>query len=92
MAQFIDTDLGTRRAGDVVVVNLSGSAANVRLLDSSNFERYRRGDQHRYFGGLARKSPVRLVVPTADRWHVVVDMQGLRGTVRSSVQVVREAS
>jgi hypothetical protein len=85
---FLHTDLGYRDQGDVVEVTLAGSAANVRLLDSSNFDRYRRGQQHSYRGGLATKSPVRLGVPTGGRWHLVVDMQGLRGTTKSSVRVI----
>jgi len=92
MTQFSDTDLGSRRQGDLVIVALSGSAANVRLLDSTNFPRYRRGEQHRFYGGLFRQTPVRLAVPAAGSWHLVVDMQGLRGTVRSSVRVVPTSS
>lgn len=89
--QFIHSDLGSRSSGDVVEVTLS-AGANVRLLDSSNFARYRRGDQHRYYGGLARTSPTRLVVPHNGHWHCVVDMQGLRGTVRAGIRVVPRAA
>ncbi len=92
MANFLHTDLGHRRRGDVVEVTLSGSAANVRLLDSTNFSRYRRGQDHRYYGGLARRSPVRLAIPGNGTWHLVIDMQGLRGTTRSSVRVIPAAA
>jgi hypothetical protein len=84
--------LGQLKRGDIVEVTLSGSAANVRLLDSSNFSRYRRGQQHRYVGGLAQRSPVRLSVPSAGHWYLVVDMQGLRGTARSAVRVIPGAA
>jgi hypothetical protein len=77
MADFIHSDLGFRTAGDIVEITLSGNAANVRLLDSTNFHAYRNGRQHRYVGGLAQRSPVRLEVPTSGQWHVAVDMQGL---------------
>lgn len=50
MADFIQSDLGFRQASDVVEITLSGSAANVRLLDNSNFQSYRNGRQHRYYG------------------------------------------
>lgn len=70
-----------------MVVTLSGSAANVRLMDSSNFQSYRAGRRHTYFGGLAKRSPTRLGVPHSGHWHVTVDMQRLRGTVRSGVRV-----
>ena len=86
--QFTHSDLGQRRAGEVVEVTLQGNAANVRLLDSSNFGNYRSGRQHRYIGGLIRKSPVRLRIPHAGHWHVAVDLQGLGGRVRSSVRVL----
>jgi hypothetical protein len=84
---FIHTDLGQRQAGDVVEVNLS-SGANVRLLDSSNFNAYRKGRQHRFHGGLARVSPTKLAIPNAGHWHLAVDMQGLRGSVRTSARVI----
>lgn len=88
MTDFIQSDLGFRQAGDVVEVTLSGNAANVRLLDNSNFQSYRNGRQHRYYGGLARTSPVRLQIPNTGHWHVVVDMQGLGGTTRASFRLI----
>ena len=88
MSDFIHSDLGFRHHGDVVEVTLRGSAANVRLLDSSNFSSYRNGRQHRYHGGLAEQSPVRIEIPRSGIWHLVVDMQGLRGTVNASSKVI----
>jgi len=84
---FLDYDLDAE-AGDVVLVELS-RAANVRLLDPINFSRFRRGQRHKYFGGLARVSPCRLSVPRRGHWHVVVDLGGYTGTVRASVSVIR---
>lgn len=81
-------DLGTRNKGDKVEVRLSGSAANVRLMNSSNYSSYKNGRRHSYYGGLMTKSPVVLGVPNSGHWYVTVDLQGLRGTVRSSVQVL----
>ena len=89
--KFIHVDLGNRKAREIVEVTLSGNAANVRLLDSSNFSSYRNGRRHRYYGGLARQSPVRLQIPHSGHWHVAVDMQGLRGNVQSSVRVLPSA-
>lgn len=85
---FTHYDLGHVERGSVVVVTLSGSAANVRLMDGSNLSNFRSGRRHTYHGGLAKSSPIRLAVPHSGRWHLTVDMQGLRGTVRSGVQVV----
>ena len=88
MGQFIHSDLGFRDGGDVVVVTLSGSAANVRLLDSYNFSQYQNGRNHNYYGGLAQQSPVRMPIPHSGKWHVVVDMQGLRGSVNAGFQAI----
>lgn len=85
---FTHYNLGYQKRGTVVEVTLSGSAANVRLLDSLNFQSYRSGRQHRYYGGLITRSPARLVVPHSGSWHVTVDMQGLRGQTRSSVRII----
>ncbi len=84
---FQHYDLGYLSGGEVVVVTLSGNAANVRLMDSSDFNSYRNGQRHSYYGGLAERSPVRLGVPHSGNWHVTIDFQGLTGTVRTSVRV-----
>ena len=88
---FTHYDLGSRKSGEVVEITLQGNAANVRLLDSSNFQSYRNGRQHRYVGGLAQRSPVRLAIPNSGHWHVAVDMQGLRGTVKTGIRVLPQA-
>ncbi|UAJ12997.1 DUF1883 domain-containing protein [Glacieibacterium megasporae] len=85
---FTHYNLGHVERGNVVEVTLQGSAANVRLMDGSNFSSYKAGRQHRYHGGLAKSSPVRLQVPSSGSWHVTVDMQGLKGTVRSGIRVI----
>ena len=85
--KFIHNDLGQRRAGEIVEITLT-SAANVRLMDSSNLSSYKNGRRHRYIGGLVKKSPVRLQIPSSGHWHVAIDMQGLRGTTRASVRML----
>ena len=86
--KFSHYDMGQLKRGQIVEISLSGSAANVRLMDSSNLSSYRNGRRHSYRGGLAKQSPVRLAVPHSGHWHVTVDMQGLRGTVRSGARVL----
>jgi hypothetical protein len=83
--KFIHSDLGQCQRGDVAEITLT-HGANVRLMDSTNFNRYRRGEKHSYRGGLAKQSPVRLAVPNSGRWHVAVDMQGLRGSTQASIR------
>ena len=85
--EFIHTDLGYRQRGEIVEVTLT-SGANVRLMDSSNFSSYKSGRSHRYTGGLATQSPLRLPIPHSGNWHVAVDMQGLRGSTRAGVRVL----
>lgn len=85
---FIQHDLGYRQGGEIVEVALSGNAANVRLMDSSNLSSYKSGRQHRFYGGLAKRSPVHLQIPHAGYWYVTVDMQGLSGSVRSSARIL----
>lgn len=84
---FLQFDLGNRQRGDVVEVTLT-NGANVRLMSSSDFSNYKGGRQHRFIGGRATRSPVRLQIPNSGRWYVAVDMQGLRGSTRASVNVV----
>lgn len=76
------------RRGAVVEVTLRGSAANVRLMDSQNFNAYKAGRQHKYIGGLVTRSPYRAAVPRDGRWYVTVDTVGLRGSTRSSVRII----
>jgi len=78
-------------AGDVVEVVLD-NPANVRLMDGANFSRYRSGAQHRYYGGFAKESPVRIPAPQPGHWHLVVDLGGHTGTVRASARVLQVAS
>ena len=86
--KFLQSDLGYLEGGRIVEVKLRGNAANVRLLDGSNLSAYKNGRRHRYYGGLAKQSPVRLQVPHGGHWHAVVDFQELRGQADVSVSVL----
>jgi len=85
---FIHNDLGYRERGEIVQVRLSGSAANVCLLDTTNFNAYKRGGKFHYYGGLAKQSPINITIPHSGHWHVTVDMRGLRGKVNASVRIL----
>jgi hypothetical protein len=86
--KFIYSDLGQQSRGTRVQFTLRGNAANVMLLDSSNFSAYKSGRQFRYTGGLMRQSPVVLAIPNPGRWYGVVDMRGLGGHTNASIQVL----
>lgn len=89
--EFVHHDLGHQDAGNVVVVTLANQA-NVRLMDASNFQRFRNGGRATFYGGGAVASPVRLEVPQSGHWYVVLDLGGAPGTIRSSVQILSLAA
>ena len=74
-------------SGNVIAVELT-RAANVLLLDDSNYSAYRRGGSYRYHGGHAKQTPARLVPPHSGHWHVVVDLGGYGGHVEASVSML----
>jgi hypothetical protein len=85
MSVALQFDIGHCQRGEVIEISLT-NGANVRLMTGSDLSNYKNGRRHRYIGGLARKSPVRLQVPNSGHWYVAVDMNGLRGTTRASVR------
>lgn len=85
--KFLQNDLGRRERGEVVEVTLS-AAANVRLMDSSNFSSYKRGQKHTYYGGYVKRSPYRLTIPSSGHWHVAIDLGGYAGTVKAGVRML----
>jgi len=87
LMDYLHKDLGSRKKGEIVVVALRGDSMNVRLLDSTNLSLYKRGKQHRCYGGHVTKSPYKVAIPRSGHWHVVIDRGGLRGRVRASVSV-----
>ena len=84
---FLQYDLKHRTRGEIVEITLT-RGANVRLMTSSEFSNYKNGRRHRFIGGLAKQSPIRLQIPNSGHWYVVVDMQGLSGSTNASVQVL----
>lgn len=86
--QYQSYDLGQLNGGEIVEVTLKGNAANVKLMDNSNFSSYKSGRRHTYFGGHVTRSPHRIPVPNSGRWYVTVDLGGYSGSVSSSVRVL----
>ena len=85
--EFIHTDF-TGGQNDIAIVTID-TQANVMLLDDSNFSAYQNGGSFSYHGGWATKSPVRLAPPRYGHWHLVIDLGGSFGTVRTSVRFVQ---
>ena len=80
-------DLGQLDAGRIVEVSLT-KAANVRLMDSSNYSNYKNGRRHQYYGGYIKQSPYRITVPRSGHWYVTIDLGGYAGSLRHSVRVL----
>lgn len=80
-------DLGNLKKGQVVEVQLT-AAANVRLMDSSNYRNYKNGRKHKYYGGYVKRSPYKIIVPNSTHWYVTIDLGGYVGKVRHSVRVL----
>jgi hypothetical protein len=72
---------------DTIRVDLD-SQANVRLLDPQNFQSYRQGQKHNYFGGLVKQSPYYIKPPRSGHWHLVIDLGGYAGKIAATVSIV----
>ena len=80
-------DLKHLERGQIVEVTLS-AAANVRLMDASNYSNYKNGRKHRYYGGYVTRSPYKITVPSSGHWYLTIDLGGYAGTVRHSARVL----
>lgn len=80
-------DLGHRNKGEIVEVKLT-AAANVRLMNFSNYNNYKNGRTHHYYGGYVKQSPYRIAIPTSGHWYVTIDLGGYSGTVKHNVRVL----
>ncbi len=85
--QYSYYDLGQLDSGKIVEVTLT-KAANVRLMDSSNYSNYKYGKRHNYYGGYVKQSPYRITVPHSGHWYVTIDLGGYSGSLRHSVRVL----
>jgi hypothetical protein len=88
MMEHLKVDLGTVKKGSTVVATLD-KQANVLLLDASNYRIYSasRGGRFTYYGGLVKRSPVRIPVPSTGHWYLAIDLGDRAGQLRHSVSV-----
>ena len=77
---------------DEVVEVILDNAANVMLMDPSNYRAYQEKRPYRYHGGHVTQTPFRLRAPHPGKWHVVVDLGGGPGIVRATVRVISGAA
>ncbi|MFB9952296.1 DUF1883 domain-containing protein [Rhizobium puerariae] len=85
--RYTHYDLKPQRAGTTIEVTLN-AVNNVRLMTSVNFQRFTELLDFKYIGGVAKKSPIRLVIPENGHWHLIVDMEGHHGLAESSVKLI----
>lgn len=85
--QYQYYDLKTVEKGSIIEVIL-GYAANVRIMDSSNYSSFKAGRRHQFIGGYVKRSPYKVAVPRTTHWYVVVDLGGYAGKVSTSVRVL----
>jgi hypothetical protein len=87
--EYLQYEFSAKR-GDSIEVTLD-HAANVQLLDPSNFAAYKAGRQYRYHGGHVTTSPYRIGIPSDGTWFVVIDLGGRDGSVRASARLLSSA-
>lgn len=85
--RFTHYDLKEQRAGTIIEVALN-AVNNVRLMTAPNFQRFTELLDFKYLGGVAKKAPVRIIIPESGHWHLIVDMEGHHGLADSSVKIV----
>ena len=88
---FLKFDVGKLDTGRTVQVTLSGSVANVRLINNTNMYNYEHGREYSSIGGLVKKAMIDIPIPKYDHWFVVIDMKGIKGTdgkIDASVRVL----
>jgi len=82
--------------GDVLEVDVQAEprGANVVLLDNENFAGYvSNSPSFQYVGGfLDTDKPVRLRVPRAGHWFLVVDLGGRGGRMSAAVRLIKRAT
>jgi Domain of unknown function (DUF1883) len=81
---FVHYDLGQLSGGQVASVQVR-ERANVMLMDQNNFTHDQPQQRRSFHGGQALTSPVKLPVPHAGHWHVVLDLGGAAGVIHSNL-------
>jgi hypothetical protein len=70
-----------------VLVSLSNKA-NVRLLDTLNYYKYRAGRPYESVSEFSEGTRLQIRPPHKGEWHVIVDLKGQGDEVRAIVEVV----
>lgn len=81
-------NLGHLSRGIAVELHISGNAANVWLMTSSTYSRYKRGHSVRAQGGHTKKSPVVMETTSSGQWYAVADLGGYPGRLGLEARVL----
>lgn len=85
--EFLYSDLGYLSGGEEFEVTISRNA-NVCLLDSYNFSKYKSLSDFKYYGGNCSKGTCRLRVPSSGKWYIVIDLGGGSGYIQYDIHKV----
>jgi len=70
------------KAKDQIEVSFD-SPTKVLLIESGQFERYKKGQTYQYRGGFSEQSPVTFEVPFEATWHAIIE----KGTYKNPINV-----
>jgi len=84
-------DIGDVEQGNIIEVTLD-KAANVRVMDSDNYESFRNRRSYTAIIYYITSSPFKIKLPRSAHWYVVVDPEDQPGSVVSSVKVYRKST
>ncbi|MCL1877628.1 MAG: DUF1883 domain-containing protein, partial [Defluviitaleaceae bacterium] len=88
---FSHYDLGGLEKGKTIEVTLNGNAANVFLMDHENMAKYVKAKPFKAIGGHMTFSPIRMQTIYEAHWHLVIDLPGGYGSVKSSYRFLKSA-
>ena len=81
-------DVGIVDSGNVLEITLD-YAAHVRIMDFENYHEYKNRRPYKSISKYITTSPFSIKVPRSSHWFVVVDLEGIPGSVFSEVRVRR---
>jgi hypothetical protein len=85
--RYTHYDLRQLREGAIIEVSLN-AVNNVRLMTSGNYQRFTEMLDFKYLGGVAKISPLRVIIPETSHWHLIVDCEGHLDLAESSVKMI----
>ncbi|HDK6151912.1 TPA: DUF1883 domain-containing protein [Klebsiella variicola] len=76
--------------GSIVSVQCSHQI-NVLVMDDAAYNRYKRGESCKVYGGFYKQFPANIAVPHSGHWNVVLALPvGHHATYRYSINVIRQ--